>query len=185
VQLFQSNWEPRGHKWISKGALPLTFCDRWLAPSLGVGLTVSLFIWAVMSKQKKSPQNVMVVSGNERGHLREHFLLCGMIPVVLLSSQFHFIFFPMSLYQRQPPMQCGCHKWKQQRTVRRTYPAMWHHPNFVVRLTVCHIYWFYVQNGEQSENESGQRAGGNMDLQRWIMWCLWAKNQEDPSSGCR
>jgi hypothetical protein len=68
----------------------------WLAPSFYVGFTVSLLIWPVMSKQKKTPQNVMVVGGNERGHLREHILLCGMIPVLLLSLQFHFTFLPMS-----------------------------------------------------------------------------------------
>ena len=39
---------------------------------MDVDLTVSLFIWTVMRKQKKPPQNVMVVSGNERGYLREH-----------------------------------------------------------------------------------------------------------------
>lgn len=39
---------------------------RWLAPSLLVSLTVLLLIWTVMSKQKKPPHNMVVVSSNER-----------------------------------------------------------------------------------------------------------------------
>ena len=78
------------HNWTWKKTCGIVFLDIWYELSLAVELTVSPSIFDKVLKHAKSPQNVQVIGRYDRRHLHQAFLRGGMLPVLLLSSQFHF-----------------------------------------------------------------------------------------------
>jgi len=66
----------------------------WYASSIPIELTVSLLLYFIIDNdqhhKKKAPQNWMVIGAFERPPLHPSFVPGSILPVFILSSQFHF-----------------------------------------------------------------------------------------------
>jgi len=86
-------------RWIWKRTFGWVQPIQSHGPSILTELTVSLFIytciWQWAPPHQKPPQNIIILGEYERGHLGQWNQSSAMVPVSLVSSQFHFSFTPV------------------------------------------------------------------------------------------
>jgi hypothetical protein len=86
-------------RWIWKRTFGSVKSIQCHGPSILSELTVSLFIytciWQWAPPHQKPSQNIIILGEYERGHLGECNQSRAMVPVSLMSSQFHFSFTPV------------------------------------------------------------------------------------------
>ena len=139
----KSSTELNGDRCIWKTPLSPIFGAMWYASSIPIELTVSLLLYFIIDNdqhhKKKAPQNCMVIGAFERPPFHPSFVPGSMLPVFILSSQFHFyciLLLTVTNTMKKSSIESHAEWWISKRTFNSVYPMRWNAHSTAIELTV-------------------------------------------------